>query len=347
MRWAPVILLAVGAACGSTDGAADAPVSDARRADAAPAADVAPEDIGPPLLWVDFAALGCTAFDPTIPSCGGTAPLTLRFVALAPAAIDSYVWTFGDGGTDATASPVHTFATPGTYAVSLAVGGGGGTAQRERDGYVVVGPAPLGGACTGGDQCATGLECVLGFCARGCAGAACDAGAVCTDLGHGDETWRRPLCLRTCAGDGDCAAGLRCRELRAAESGTWVKACFTDALHDDGGSCVAPDGSLDDGACASGSCQDLGARGLCALPCGGKTCPSYAACATLNSGESLCLARCGACDGDPWLGCEMPGASGDLGFTAPAGSYCAPRRCTGDDCGPDGLCQAGFCRANR
>lgn len=345
VRWAPAFFLAAWGACGSAGGTLDAPAADAPRADAAPAADAAAQDGGPPLLWVDFAAVGCAHFDLAVPACRGTAPLTLRFVALAPAPVDSYVWSFGDGASDGDASPVHTFAQPGSYAVSLAVGGGGGTAQRERDGYVVVEAAPLGATCADGGQCATGLECVLGFCARGCAQADCGAGAVCADLGNGAAGWQRPLCLRACAADGDCAAGLRCRELRG--TGGWVKGCFTDLLRDDGQSCVDPDGTLDDALCASGSCQDLGARGLCALPCGGQTCASYAACARMNTGESLCLARCGSCAADPWLGCEMPGGTGDLGFQAPAGSYCAPRRCAGGDCGPDGLCQGGFCRANR
>jgi hypothetical protein len=353
VRRARVFFLAIGtagtawAACGSTGGSPDAAL-DAARADSTPGADAAAQDGGPPLLWVDFAAVGCERFDPSVPACRGTAPLVLRFVALAPAPVDSYVWSFGDGGSNGDASPLHTFAQPGSYAVSLAVGGSGGTAQRERDGYVVVDAAPLGAGCTAGSQCATGLECVLGFCARGCAQASCDTGAVCAGLGDGPESWQRPLCLRACAGDGDCAAGLRCRELRSGAGDAWVKGCFTGALGDDGQSCVDPHGTLDDGLCASGSCRDLGARGLCALPCGGaEACASYAACATMHSGESLCLARCGSCAGDPWLGCEMPGGAGDLGFEAPAGSYCAPRRCVGGDCGPDGLCQGGFCRANR
>lgn len=36
-------------------------------------------------------------------------------------AVQTYAWTFGDGGTGAFATPNHTYATPGTYAVSLTV----------------------------------------------------------------------------------------------------------------------------------------------------------------------------------------------------------------------------------
>ena len=297
--------------------------------------DAGPRDGGPPLLWVDFVAAGCEGFDPTGPACTGTAPLTLRFLALAPAPIDSYVWTVG-GMSVGDASPVHTFSLPGTYAVSLAVGGTSGTAERDRAGYVVVTAAPLGAPCDGPESCATGLECPLGFCTRGCAQASCGDGAVCADLGS--------LCLATCGEDADCRSPLRCREVPVG--GAWAKACFPDVLADDGQSCAAPDGTLEDGACLSGHCRDLGARGLCAADCG-DGCPSYATCAQLHSGGSLCLARCGTCSLDPWLACEMPGGSGDLGFEAPPGRYCAPRRCSGGDCGPDGVCEGGFCRANR
>ncbi|MFN8298122.1 MAG: PKD domain-containing protein [Chitinophagales bacterium] len=48
------------------------------------------------------------------------APLTINFSSTAPGAA-TYAWTFGDGGTDATANPAHTYNANGVYTVSLSV----------------------------------------------------------------------------------------------------------------------------------------------------------------------------------------------------------------------------------
>ena len=42
-----------------------------------------------------------------------------RFVGTATDAIDNFQWFFGDGGSDTASSPVHLYAAPGTYTVSL------------------------------------------------------------------------------------------------------------------------------------------------------------------------------------------------------------------------------------
>jgi hypothetical protein len=169
--------------------------------------------------------------------------------------------------------------------------------------------------------------------------------------------WQRPLCLASCTNDVDCGAGFVCRELRSASSSGWVKGCFpADLLADEGASCDDTSGQPDSTRCAGGACGAYGARGLCALSCDSlNPCPSYATCAALGNGDHVCLARCTsfACTADPWLDCEAPVASGDLGFTVSETptTYCAPKRCTGAGmCGTDGVCTpmggASFCAAN-
>ncbi len=51
----------------------------------------------------------------------GTAPLTVRFTDRSTGVIDSRSWSFGDGATSTEANPTHTFATGGSYAVTLRV----------------------------------------------------------------------------------------------------------------------------------------------------------------------------------------------------------------------------------
>src|SRR5690606_7869610 len=116
-----------GAACGDSAPAVDAaPAIDAPwLADASVVADAAAS-----LSWVDVAVSGCSgAAQPPgaepdagvadagvadagvadagvadagampVEPCTGKAPLALRFAAVAPAAIDTHVWSFGDGTT--------------------------------------------------------------------------------------------------------------------------------------------------------------------------------------------------------------------------------------------------------
>jgi PKD repeat protein len=157
-------------------------------------------------------------------------------------------------------------------------------------------------------------------------------------------------CLAACMADAECAPGLACRSVPSGGAGAparWVKACLPSAFQELGAPCRDEHGALDDGACASGVCADLGALGACSAACGAASpCPSGSACATFGNGRALCVATCGgaaACARDPLLRCEPAGAAGALGFEAspPAvgAIYCAPRTCaTSGDCGPAGLC---------
>jgi hypothetical protein len=156
------------------------------------------------------------------------------------------------------------------------------------------------------------------------------------------------LCLASCFGGTTCPAGLVCRSLPAARGPMrWEPACVPAAYRDVGEACRDATGALDDDACATGRCAELGALGICSATCGaGAACPDGSACATLHNGQSMCLRACGdafACDTDPLLACEPPGSAGPLGFDlmppGPNSQYCAPKRCaTETHCQPAGTC---------
>ncbi|NWG17434.1 MAG: PKD domain-containing protein, partial [Chloroflexi bacterium] len=81
-----------------------------------------------------------TVEDPVVPApkaafitdkTGGDAPLTVQFINQSTGQIQSYAWDLGDGETSTDPNPLHTFAQPGNYTVTLTVIGPGGqnTAQ--------------------------------------------------------------------------------------------------------------------------------------------------------------------------------------------------------------------------
>jgi PKD repeat protein len=58
----------------------------------------------------------------------GVAPLAVTFTNLSLGDFNSCLWDYGDGGTSQScADPTHTYTTPGTYTVSLAIDGSGGS----------------------------------------------------------------------------------------------------------------------------------------------------------------------------------------------------------------------------
>ena len=72
----------------------------------------------------------------------GAAPLNVVFSSAASVgAITTYAWDFdGNGTTDSTAAnPTRSYATPGTYTVSLTVGDGSATDTETKTGYISVG----------------------------------------------------------------------------------------------------------------------------------------------------------------------------------------------------------------
>jgi PKD repeat protein len=331
-------------------------------------------DAAVPLIWVDFSLSGCApaanamlAGGPDAEVCQGTAPLRLSFIPIAPAPVDQYEWTFGDGSEpDRRSAPDHVYTTPGVYDVSVAAQGPGGTAAVTKAALVEVLPGAIGAACSDDSQCGSGLcvcgaepceELASGFCSAPCSAANPCSDGVCADLAPGTppepEAWQAELCLRDCGADGACPDGQVCRELRSGDAAGWIAACFEPGhLGDIGDSCADQNGALQDSLCASGQCIDQGLRGTCSAPCASQDCPASAACAAFNQAPTgpFCLARCDAdtaCAGDPWLACEAAGGAGARGFTVEEESspdgYCAPEACDGPDECPLGQCTGGFC----
>jgi PKD repeat protein len=339
MRRLALLLSAAALGCGDDAPALDASVG----SDASTGSDAAPtSDAVPSLGWVDYSVSGCiqgagTESDP----CLGPSPLRLRFTVLAPSEVTEQAWDFGDESGSDLANPEHIFSAPGLYTVTLNVAGPGGTAGVSHVESVVVQPAALGSTCAAGDHCESG-ECTCpagtcpaplqtGFCSLSCTDdAECGAG-VCVDLDPADVAslpWHGTTCLPACDDSSECPQDFQCQALRGAD-GAWKSACFADALlHPVGSPCVDGFGALDSSICATGECLDLGDRGMCSAACPAASCPQGSACATFDGGATACLAACSqtACNLDPALACQAPGASG---FTVdevadPAG-YCAPQ----------------------
>lgn len=65
----------------------------------------------------------------TVSPSSGDSPLIVYFGNESQGQITSYLWEFGDGTTAAQSNPVHTFAMPGVYDVTLTVGGPGGVSS--------------------------------------------------------------------------------------------------------------------------------------------------------------------------------------------------------------------------
>jgi PKD repeat protein len=68
----------------------------------------------------------------------GKAPHTVTFHDLSTGRPEQYAWDFGDGDVSSEANPVHTYATPGVYTVSLTVSGSAGFDKKTRIGYITV-----------------------------------------------------------------------------------------------------------------------------------------------------------------------------------------------------------------
>jgi PKD repeat protein len=68
----------------------------------------------------------------------GAAPLEVTFTDLSLNAPTAWTWTFGDGGSSNTQNPTHTYASPGTYTVSLTATNAAGFDTLTRSAYIVV-----------------------------------------------------------------------------------------------------------------------------------------------------------------------------------------------------------------
>ncbi len=89
-------------------------------------------------------------------SVAGQRPLTVLFMSRVIGGLEPYTysWTFGDGGTDSTQDPVHTYAENGTYRATLVVTDSMSTSKSVQKtltvsyGSVVLGPGDDSGATT-------------------------------------------------------------------------------------------------------------------------------------------------------------------------------------------------------
>jgi len=79
----------------------------------------------------------------------GDAPLEVNFLDLSTGNVTSWAWDFGDGGSSTAENPVYTYATPGTYTVSLTATSSGGSDTRTKVDYVTVDEPPLVADFTG------------------------------------------------------------------------------------------------------------------------------------------------------------------------------------------------------
>ncbi len=70
----------------------------------------------------------------------GTEPLTVNFTDLSTGSIDTWSWTFGDGGTSSAQNPTYEYTSAGTYNVTLTVTGPGGSDGETKNGYITVNP---------------------------------------------------------------------------------------------------------------------------------------------------------------------------------------------------------------
>lgn len=71
----------------------------------------------------------------------GTAPLQVTFTDSSTAEPTSWLWHFGDGTTNTTRNPVHTYAASGLYTVNLTATNAGGSNTTERFNYINVTPS--------------------------------------------------------------------------------------------------------------------------------------------------------------------------------------------------------------
>ncbi len=85
-----------------------------------------------------------------------TAPSTVTFTSTVTNAT-SYLWNFGDGSTDNSANPVHTYTTGNTYTVSLTVTGAGGSTTYSK-GVTILVPTTLQITVSNGSSLASGVS---------------------------------------------------------------------------------------------------------------------------------------------------------------------------------------------
>jgi PKD repeat protein len=69
-------------------------------------------------------------------------PLTVQFTDTSTGTPTGWAWNFGDGATSTTRNPVHTYAAPGNYPVTLTASNSAGSSQQTKTVTVTLPPAP-------------------------------------------------------------------------------------------------------------------------------------------------------------------------------------------------------------
>jgi PKD repeat protein len=83
-----------------------------------------------------------TVADFTADMTSGTAPLTVQFTDQSTGEIESWSWSFGDGGNSQDQHPLYTYNAAGDYTVSLTVTGSGGSDTETKMDYIHVAAGP-------------------------------------------------------------------------------------------------------------------------------------------------------------------------------------------------------------
>ncbi len=79
----------------------------------------------------------------------GNAPLQVSFSDTSSGGPTAWSWTFGDGGTSSAQNPVHTYASPGSYSVTLSITAPGGNDATTLTNYITVSTPPAPGIADG------------------------------------------------------------------------------------------------------------------------------------------------------------------------------------------------------
>ncbi len=261
-------------------------------------------------LTIDIAVTGCASYDVTNVVCSAHAPVTLAFAPVGSPALTTFLWRFGDGSAPVSdRAPVHTYALPGRYDVSVTGQGPAvGAVSQTRTGLVVVLSIGAGGLCDVDAQCANGLAC------------ACKRGSGC------DPAFTRGFCSTPCP-TGFCGDEVMPGHAGAVCAAYAVPAPLPRANDADGG---AP---ADAG---NGSTPAAPWNPVCLANCADDAaCPPGFACAQLHAGGGV----------TGWVqGCLPAGLAGALGATCRnADGVLDNERCASGYCAPygsNGLCAA-------
>jgi len=83
----------------------------------------------------------------------GCAPLPVNFTDTSTGNPTSWNWTFGDGDTSPAQNPSHSYASPGTYTVSLTVSNACGSDDETKTSYITVNAKPTATASSNSPVC--------------------------------------------------------------------------------------------------------------------------------------------------------------------------------------------------